>query len=98
MITDTEIKIKGIEALINTLGAVEAERFISLVMREPFDYTKWQRTLWVDKSVAELSAAAMQFRKMQNEREQPKAFHLTVIPLRFIVAGELGRYTPSHRN
>ena len=72
MITDTEIKIKGIEALINTLGEVEAERFISLVMREPFDYTKWQRTLWVDKSVAELNAAAMQYRKkskMQEERE-----------------------------
>jgi len=72
MITDTEIKIKGIETLINTLGEVEAERFISLVMREPFDYTKWQRTLWVDKSVAELNAAAMQYRKkskMQEERE-----------------------------
>ncbi len=63
MITDAEIKIKGIEALINTLGEVEAERFISLVMREPFDYTKWQRTLWIDKSVAELSTAAMQLRK-----------------------------------
>ena len=71
MITDTEIKIKGIEALINTLGEVEAERFISLVMREPFDYTKWQRTLWPDKSVAGLSASAMQFRKkakMQKEK------------------------------
>lgn len=63
MITDAEIKIKGLEALINTLGEVEAERFISLIMREPFDYTNWQRTLWADKSVAELSAAAMQHRK-----------------------------------
>ena len=54
MITDTEIKIKGLEALIKTLGEVEAERFISLIMREPFDYMKWQRTLWADKSVAEL--------------------------------------------
>lgn len=63
MITDAEIKIKGLEALINTLGEVEAERFIFLIMREPFDYTKWQRTLWADKSVAELSAAAMQLRK-----------------------------------
>ncbi len=63
MMTDAEIKIKGIEALINTLGEVEAERFISLVMREPFDYTKWQRTLWIDKSVSEISTAAMQFRR-----------------------------------
>ena len=72
MITDTEIKIKGIEALINTLGEVEAERFISLVMREPFDYTKWQRTLWADKSVAELSAAAMQFRKKSKVQKERK--------------------------
>lgn len=63
MITDAEIKIKGLEALINTLGEVEAERFISLIMREPFDYTKWQRNLWADKPVGELSAAAMQLRK-----------------------------------
>jgi len=31
MVTDTEIKIKGIKALINMLGEVEAERFISLI-------------------------------------------------------------------
>jgi hypothetical protein len=41
MITDTEIKLKGLEVLINKLGRVEAERFVSLIMREPFDYTKW---------------------------------------------------------
>ena len=59
MITDTEIKIKGIEALIAELGEVQAERFISLIMREPFDYTKWQRNLWPDKSIEEISKAAM---------------------------------------
>jgi len=62
MITDTEIKLEGVKALITALGEVEAERFIALVMREPFDYTKWQRTLWIDKSVAELSDAAMKLR------------------------------------
>jgi hypothetical protein len=63
MITDTEIKIKGIEALIENLGEVEAERFIALIMREPFDYTKWQRGLWTDKSVKEISSAASQIRR-----------------------------------
>ena len=29
--------------LINNLGMVEAERFIMLIQREPFDYTKWQK-------------------------------------------------------
>ena len=38
MITDTEIKQRGIKALIADLGNVQAERFISLIIREPFDY------------------------------------------------------------
>ncbi len=63
MISDTEIKLKGVEALINALGEVQTERFISLVIREPFDYTIWQRKLWQDKSVEEISDMAMKFRK-----------------------------------
>lgn len=69
MITDTEIRIKGLKALINALGEVDAERFISLVMREPFDYTKWHRNLWADKSVTEISNYAMQFRKNEEENQ-----------------------------
>jgi hypothetical protein len=67
MITDTEIRVKGFKALINALGEVDAERFISLIMREPFDYTKWHRSLWADKSVTEISKQAMQFRKSEEE-------------------------------
>jgi hypothetical protein len=62
MITDTEIKVKGIEVLIAGLGEVQAERFISLIMREPFDYTKWQSNLFANKTIAELSTAAMRSR------------------------------------
>ena len=62
MITDTEIKIKGIETLIEALGELNAERFITLLLREPFDYTKWQRNLWADKSIEEVSQMAMQSR------------------------------------
>ena len=46
MITDTEIKLKGFRALATSLGDIGAERFIALIQREPFDYTKWQRDLW----------------------------------------------------
>ena len=60
MITDTEIKQRGIKALIADLGNVQAERFISLIIREPFDYTKWQRDLWPDESVESLSKKAME--------------------------------------
>ena len=63
MITDTEIKIKGLEVLVNTFGKVDAERFISLIMREPFDYTKWQRTLLEGKTIAEISRAASELRE-----------------------------------
>ncbi|MDR0307214.1 MAG: hypothetical protein LBI42_10305 [Chitinispirillales bacterium] len=47
------------EVLINNLGRVEAERFISLIIREPFDYTEWQKDLFNNMSVKELSARAM---------------------------------------
>ena len=63
MITDSELKRKGIEALIKELGEVEAERFITLLMREPFDYTEWQKQLWKDKTVADLSRDAMEYVK-----------------------------------
>jgi hypothetical protein len=58
-ITDNEIKSQGIEALISSLGEVQAERFISLILREPFDYTEWQKKLWLDKSIEEISRMAM---------------------------------------
>ena len=63
MITDTELKIKGIDTLTTALGEVEAERFITLMLREPFDYTKWQKHLWEDRSVEDISKSAMQQRR-----------------------------------
>ena len=62
-ITDTEIKIKGMDALIAALGEVHAEKFVTLINREPFDYTAWQRKLWTDKSVEEISKMAMERRR-----------------------------------
>ena len=58
-ITDNEIKSQGIEALISSLGEVQAERFISLILKEPFDYTKWQKKLWPNKTIEEISSMAM---------------------------------------
>jgi hypothetical protein len=62
MSTDTEVRIRGLRALVEALGTVEAERFITLILREPFDYTQWQRQLWIEKSVDEISQAAMAMR------------------------------------
>ena len=45
--------------LVASLGETEAARFVSLLMRAPFDYTKWQASLWPDTKVERLSRAAM---------------------------------------
>lgn len=67
MITDEEIKLEGMKALIAALGNVNAERFITLVMRSPFDYTKWQKKLWIDRSIDDVSREAMQMRASQTK-------------------------------
>ena len=44
MTTNTsEIKKRGMECLIEHLGIVDAETFISIMLRERFDYTEWQK-------------------------------------------------------
>ncbi len=67
MITDSEIKMNGIKTLIENLGLVEAERFIALIRRDQFDYTKWRKKLWHGKSVREISREAMLFRNKKSE-------------------------------
>jgi len=59
MSTDAEIRIDGFRALSGAMGDVNAERFITLILREPFDYTQWQSKLWAGASVEEISKAAM---------------------------------------
>ncbi len=72
MMTDSELRIEGLKALVNALGEVEAERFISLIIREPFDYTQWQRKLWPQESVEELSHAAMKARQERRAADSDK--------------------------
>jgi len=67
MKTDTLIRNEGMEILANNLGLVDAERFVMLIQRESFDYTQWQRNLFEDETVEEISKAAMAHRKrLQN--------------------------------
>ncbi|GBR76543.1 hypothetical protein NO2_1076 [Candidatus Termititenax persephonae] len=57
---DTLLMNTGMSALIEKLGNVDAEKFISLVLREPFDYTKWRKNnLFVGMSIEDISRAAM---------------------------------------
>lgn len=68
MITDTEIKAKGMHILAQYLGDVEAERFIALIQREPFDYTKWRQDMDEDLSIEEISHKAMALRHKKTEQ------------------------------
>lgn len=59
MRTDTDLKKAAFDLLSSNLGLVEAERFISLIHREDFDYTEWRKNLLPDITVRELSSQAM---------------------------------------
>ncbi|MSP97934.1 MAG: hypothetical protein EXR29_12070 [Betaproteobacteria bacterium] len=43
MKTDAEIRMAGMQALINALGLIEAECFMMSVSRDRFNYTEWRR-------------------------------------------------------
>jgi len=66
MKVDTEIKVLGFEILTKHLGLVEAERFVSLIQREKFDYTKWRQTLFAGMSGEEISQRAMEFHRQSS--------------------------------
>jgi hypothetical protein len=67
MMVDSEIKMRGLEILSQHLGAVQAERFIALIQRERFDYTKWRENLFAGMSGEEISKKAMEFQKHQKK-------------------------------
>lgn len=56
----------AMKCLIEHFGNVDAEKFISLIIKEPFDYTKWQETLYEDMTVDELSKKAMDYKQSKN--------------------------------
>ena len=68
MRTDTIVRRDGVQALIDTLGEVDAERFIALILREPFDYTKWRReNLDWSSSVRKISKNAQDYANSLNQ-------------------------------
>jgi len=67
MSTEEEIKQRGMKALLKELGEVDTEVFIKMLIREPFDYTKWQRDLWTDMDVDEISERATEYQKKNKD-------------------------------
>jgi hypothetical protein len=54
--------------LTEQLGLVEAERFVYLMNKERFDYTKWHGVLSEGKTVEEISATAMERRRAEQAK------------------------------
>ena len=66
--TDTILKSAAMEILIEKLGVVEAERFIMLILREPFDYTAWRNENFSDsKTVTQLNEEAKEYWNKLNQ-------------------------------
>ena len=61
--SSNEIMDLGISCLIEKLGTVDTERFISTIIREKSDYTKWRARYFSDLSSDEFNEAAVAYGK-----------------------------------
>jgi len=58
MRTDSVLRYEAMDVLVQALGMVDAERFISMVKRDTFDYTEWRRGMWNDVTIDDIYAEA----------------------------------------
>ena len=58
---DNIIKREGFTALAEKLDPVELERFIVLLNREKFDYTKWRKDLFEEMTIEQISEEAEKY-------------------------------------
>ena len=66
----TLIMNKGMNFLLEKLGVLETEIFISHLLKEPFDYTKWRAdNLYTGMSLHELNQKAAQYAKEKESTE-----------------------------
>ena len=63
MTNTTEIIERGMNCLLENLGTMEMETFISVIIRERFNYTEWRKDFFGDKSVQEINCAAIEYAK-----------------------------------
>jgi len=63
MRNSTILKDTGMRILAEQLGLVEAERFIVLMRREPFDYTEWRQGLFNETPLNTFLEDAQKYRE-----------------------------------
>jgi len=54
-LSENELRRQAVQALSESLGPVDALRFLALVSREPFDYQEWRRSYFAQFNVDECS-------------------------------------------
>jgi len=59
-----EIMDKGIKCLLEALGTVETEKFISAILREKFDYTEWRKNFFDDIDAKKFNESAANYAKL----------------------------------
>ena len=65
---DTNLLNVGMKTLIANLGAVEAERFIYLINKEPFDYTKFRHELFEGMTLEDVCQEAAEAKQEADNR------------------------------
>ena len=63
MRTDSALRYEAMTILTQALGMVDAERFVSMINRDNFDYTEWRRNQWNDKTIEEVFEEATAYEK-----------------------------------
>jgi hypothetical protein len=58
MKTESEIRMQGMQALIGSLGLIEAERFLIAINQDKINYTEWRRKGLPDLSIERIAAQA----------------------------------------
>jgi hypothetical protein len=53
-LSETELRRQAVQALSDSLGPVDALRFLALVSREAFDYQEWRREYFSQYDLDEL--------------------------------------------
>jgi len=67
--TDAIMRV-GMKCLVEKLGAIDAEIFLSVIKENTFDYTEWrQNNLWQNMSLAEIFERAAQREKERKPKE-----------------------------
>jgi hypothetical protein len=59
--SENVLRVEAMKILIEYLGSVNTERFINSIKADHFDYTKWQKNLWEDKTIDEIHQRAADF-------------------------------------